>query len=79
VKTLVDEYWSLSKIVMDIEREANAFDADEKKSYTARYPPKTPEEIAWIDKIITKLQVLIEEDRAEFEADIRDMSIELKT
>lgn len=58
VQKLVDSYWTLAKLVEDLEREENVHNKD--RVYTARYPPKEPEEIEWINKILNKVGLLIE-------------------
>lgn len=45
---------------------------DDPKKHIARYPAKTADEIEWVDKIMIKLDQLIEEDRKEFEEELKE-------
>ena len=55
---------NLNKTIEDIEREENIYNKD--RVYVARYPQKEPEEIEWINKILNKVGLLIDQDMAEY-------------
>lgn len=64
VKAIYDKYWKLFKICENRDKEEN--DRKTLKDYYPRYPKKSPEEYEMIEKVIAKVQELIDEDIRAF-------------
>lgn len=60
VKALYDKYWQLAKVVDG--RIKQEHDYEILKENRAKYPKKTAEELQYLDRIISKVEEMINED-----------------
>jgi hypothetical protein len=63
VKSLYDKYWQLAKVCEGLEKEEH--DREILLDYRPRYPVKPVEEVQLLDRIMARLEELIEEDKRE--------------